>query len=126
MGKKIALVLLLILMLGGALLQNIYVSKATAELTGDLEKITSALNAGNHQSAVSAADTFSANWEKEKPVFEALFEHDEVDIISATAKSIQSLCISNETADALSEIAAASYYIDHIMEINSIRLENIF
>ena len=118
MGKRIVLLLLLALIIGGALLQNIYINKTATSLVNDLETIKNLLNKEDYQKAISEADEFVVSWEKEKKIFEALFEHKEIDIISATAKSIQSLCESNEKAHALSEIAAITYYFNHIMEID--------
>ena len=43
MGKRISLAVLLIIMIGGALLQNMFVVSSTEELTSDLEQITRSL-----------------------------------------------------------------------------------
>ena len=126
MGKRIALALLAALVIAGAVLQNIYVNNAGERMRSHLAQIETALNAEDYPGAVSAADSFCTAWEAEKQTFEALFEHDEIDIISATAKSIQSFCVSYDKAHALSEIAAEKYYFNHIMEIDCVRWENIF
>lgn len=126
MAKKITLALLLLLMIGGAILQNIYVDNATQDLTQDLKKVQSALEADDFTAAAGAADTFCANWEKEKSKFEAFFEHKEVDSISAAARSLQSLCYSAAKEDALSHIAEELFYINHIRDIDTLGWENIF
>jgi hypothetical protein len=125
MGKKITLALLLLLMVGGAILQNIYVNNATEELTSDLERVKTALEQDDFSAATAAADEFNANWEKEKSKFEAFFEHKEVDNISAAAKSLQSLCYSGSKEDALSHIAEEMFYINHIRDIDAIGWENV-
>jgi len=125
MGKKIALLVLLVLILGGALLQNNYVNNATKSLVNNIENIKSALDKEDYESAISAAEEFSSSWKEDKKIFEALFEHKEIDIISATAKSIQSLCESEEKVHALSEIASITYYFNHIREIDCVGWENI-
>jgi len=66
MAKKIMLALLLLLMIGGSILQNHYVDNATMELTRDLEQVKTALENDDFALAAEAADTFCANWEKEK------------------------------------------------------------
>jgi hypothetical protein len=126
MLKKITLAVLLLLMVGGAILQNIYVNNATEELTKDLERVKSALDADDYTAAAAAADEFMANWDREKDKFEAFFEHKEVDSISASAKSIQSLCYSGSKKDALSRIAEEMFYINHIRDIDALNWANVF
>lgn len=126
MGKRIAFFLFLILMVGGALLQNFYVTDTGTRLISHLEQIRAAVDTEDYTSAISEADAFCANWEKEKPLFEAIFEHNEVDVISATAKTMQSYCHSKDRDHSLAEIAAAIYYFNHIIKIDGIHWENIF
>ncbi len=126
MGKRIVLIILLLLMLGGALLQNIYVTHAAGKLINELSAIKEALFKEDYDNAKEAADEFVYSWKKEKKMFEALFEHKEIDIISATANSIQSLCVSEEKTHALSEIASVNYYFAHLIEIDRVDWENIF
>jgi len=126
MGKRIAMIALLVLVLGGALLQSLYIGSTTDDLLGGLDAIKTALDIGDTPASIKAADTFCDRWNKEKKMYETLFEHDEVDIISATAKSIQSYCVSGDTAHALADIAAVRYYIDHIRELDRLAWKNIF
>ncbi|MGE5495644.1 MAG: DUF4363 family protein [Burkholderiales bacterium] len=126
MAKKIMLALLLLLMIGGSILQNHYVDNATMELTRDLEQVKTALENDDFALAAEAADTFCANWEKEKRKFEALFEHKEVDSISAAAKSLQSYCHTGAKEEALAHISAAAFYINHIKDIDTLEWENVF
>jgi hypothetical protein len=126
MGKKITLTVLLLLVLAGTLLQYSYIKSATEKLTRKLDAVQSALASDDASSAIDAADAFCTTWEKEKNLYQMLFEHDEVDVISATAKSIDSYCRSEDTAHALAEIATIRYYIEHIKEIDSLSWENIF
>lgn len=126
MGKRITLAVLLILVLGGTLLQYIYIKNATEKLTGKLDQIQSALESDDMTGAVGAADAFCKTWEEEKNLYQMLFEHEEVDVISANAESIASFCRTGEAPHALADIAALKYHINHIKEIDSLRWENIF
>lgn len=126
MAKKITIGVLLALILGGAVLQHVYVTHATDRLTGDLSQISAALQAGETEKAKAAAKTFSDNWEKEKRLYETLFNHDEIDLIAAGAARLTLLCAQEETSEALVEAAETMYYIRHIHTIDSISWENIF
>ncbi len=126
MAKKITLALLLLLMVGGSILQNLYVDNATKELNKDLEQVKTALENEDFALAAAAADTFCANWEDEKSKFEAFFEHKEVDSISASAKSLQSYCHTESKEEALAHVSAAIFYIDHIRDIDTLGWENVF
>ncbi len=126
MGKKIALAVLLLLVVGGAVLQNIYISGATQKLLASLQEVQSALQNDDFSAAADAADNLAAEWDKEQKLFEALFEHKEVDSISASMKSLQSFCRSGAKKDALSVVSEASFYIEHIKGIDSLGWENVF
>jgi hypothetical protein len=126
MGKKITLCILLILIIAAVVIQNIYVCSSTEELNSDLRNLQSALEKDDSISVRKAADTFYLNWEKEKKLFEAFFEHKEVDTISATAANIKSLCYSGLKEEALSYIAAEIFYIEHIRDIDAFGWENVF
>lgn len=125
MGKKIALVLLLALMLGAALWQRIYIKNMTPTLLGGLSRIEKSLEQEDYTQAVQDADAFLEVWLKQKPTYEALFEHDEVDMITATAQSIRSFCQTEERAHALADIEAVKYFIHHIEIIDGVRWQNI-
>lgn len=126
MGKKIVLSILLLLVIGGSILQNIYISGTTEELTDSLKIIRAELDINDLSSASDAADSFCEEWEKHKRLFEALFEHKEVDSISATVKSLQSYCKTGFKEEALANIEEAIFYIEHIKEIDSLGWENVF
>ncbi len=126
MAKRLTIITLLIIILGGALWQHIYVTNATNELADKLNQINDALVAEDFSSALKKAQTFKDIWEKEKHVFETLFEHEEVDLISASTARLQQLCAQSNKSEALAEMAETLYYIHHIHEIDSIKWENIF
>lgn len=126
MGKRIALAVLLLLVVAGAVLQNIFVSGATESLTDSLKTIKAALEKEDYPAAVAAADKFSEEWEQKKSLFETLFEHKEVDTISASAKSLQSYCHTASKEEALAGISESLFYIEHIKDIDTLTLENVF
>lgn len=126
MAKKIVLAVLLLLVVGGAVLQNIYIGSATEELTADLERVKAALEEGDLNAAAAAADIFSSKWEKKKSSFEAFFEHKEVDSISSSAKSLQSYCHTGPKEEALANVSAAIFYVEHIRNIDTLGWENVF
>jgi hypothetical protein len=126
MGKNIVLFVLLLVILAGAIWQSVYVGQATSELTHSLEQIRMALKEGDTALAIQKTNDFDAYWQKEKSTYEALFEHKEVDTISASAKKLISLCTSAYIPEALATIDEISFYIEHIKSIDSLGWENIF
>ena len=126
MAKRISIILLLIIIFGGALWQHIYVTGATEKLASDLEKVNEALIADDILAAIDAVQTFKENWEKEKQLFETLFEHEEVDLISASSARLQQMCAEGNKSEAIAETAVTLYYIHHIHDIDSVTWENIF
>jgi phage shock protein A len=126
MGKKIVIGMLLALIIAAALFEYFYVKDASERLAAALEQVQSALARGDEDLAIKAAEEFNQSWEKEKQRLEALYDHEEVDIISATAKRIQSDCAAGDRDDALAEVSAALFYVNHLFEMIGVRWENIF
>ncbi len=126
MGKNIILFILLLLMLGGAIWQSVYIHHATEALIDPLEQTKQALEQGNTDEAIQAAEDFNTTWQREKYTYEALFEHKEVDTISASAKKLTSLCTPDYIPEALATAEEILFYVDHIKAIDRMGWENIF
>ncbi len=126
MAKKITICVLLVLIIGGSVWQHIYVTKATEDLSNDLNRVFDALQTDDFEQALAASQTFSENWEKEKSLYETLFKHEEVDLISASSARLTEMCGQGNKPEALAEAAETLYYINHIHEIDSIKFENVF
>ena len=125
MGKKIVIFTLLAVILAAAVVEYFYVDGASQRLTTALEDVESALEAEDTVQAQSAARQFSAQWENEKQRLEALYEHTEVDVISATAQRIEVFCDGEDTVNALAEVSAGLFYVSHLREMIGVRWENI-
>ncbi len=126
MGKNIVLFVLLLLMLAGAIWQSVYVHRATDTLTAPLEEAIQALEQQDAKKAAQAADKFEAAWQHEKNTYEALFEHNEVDIISAYAQKLKSMCAASTIPQAKALAGEMLFYVDHIRAIDCVGWENIF
>ena len=125
MGKKAVIFVLLALIIAAALVEYTYVDGASNRLIAALEKVQSALEAEDTAQAQAAAHEFSTQWGKEKQRLEALYEHNEVDVISATAQRIEVFCDGEDTVNALAEVSAGLFYISHLREMVGVRWENI-
>ncbi len=125
MGKNIAMLVLMVLMLGAAVWQGIYVCSATDTLSGQLEEVIGALESNDTEKAAQAASEFDDAWQRQKLSYEALFEHKEVDIISATSKKLPSLCTPSCIPEALAAAQEILFYIEHIKDIDRLGWENI-
>lgn len=126
MGKKIIIFTLLALIIAAALVEYFYVEGASERLTAALENVQAALDAEDTAQAQSAAREFSGQWEKEKQRLEALYDHGEIDVISATARRIEVFCDGEDTVNALAEVSAGMFYVTHLREMIGVRWENIF
>ncbi len=126
MGKTITLIALLLLMLGGALWQSHYISEATEKLIDALEQVKQPLIENNAEKAAKAAAAFCQLWEQEKNTFSALFEHNEVDMISYKARSVKAFCVKGRVPDALALVEEMLVQVRHINAIDRVEWENIF
>jgi hypothetical protein len=125
MGKKIIILTLLALILAAAMVEYFYVDGASQRLTALLEDVKDALDAGDAAQAKTSARQFTAQWDDEKQRLEALYEHNEVDVISATAQRIEVFCDGEDTVNALAEISAGLFYVSHLREMIGVTWENI-
>ena len=126
MGKNIGLAVLILLLVGGVIWQSVYIKRATDELTDSLMQVRDALKRGDANAALQKANEFGALWEYEKSTYEALFEHKEVDTVSAKARSLPGLCTGSTLPQALSLTDEMLFYLDHIYCIDCLSWENIF
>jgi len=126
MGKNIGLAVLVLLLVGGVIWQSVYIKGSNDKLMDSLLQVRTALKRGDADAALQKADEFGALWEQEKSTYEALFEHKEVDTISAKARSLTGLCTDNTLPQALSLTDEMLFYLDHIYCIDCLSWENIF
>ncbi len=125
MGKKIVIAALLLLIFTAALTEYFYVEGAAERLTEALKQVQIALEAGDAAAAQAASQNFSDQWDNEKQRLEALYEHEEVDVISATAERVETYCRAGDRVNALAEVSSGMFYINHLREMIGIRWENI-
>ena len=125
MGKNIVMLALLALLLCAAIWQGVFISSATDALADRLQQVIDALDSGDTEKAAQAAYDFDAAWQRQKLSYEALFEHKEVDIISATSKKLPILCTPSRMPEARAAAHEMLFYIDHIRDIDSLSWENI-
>lgn len=126
MGKKIAIGVLFALLLGGAFWQSAYIDGATGRLSQLLEAVRQAAEKDDMTQALRAADTFRQAWNEEKRLYEALIDHEDLDLISAAAERMRSYCATRYRQGALAETQALLFYVRHLRDVDSIRWENIF
>lgn len=125
MGKRIGMIVLLVLLVAAAILQNSYVENITPTFLEMLDKVEESLEKEDFEQAIEDIDAFVDLWMAHRHTYEALFEHDEVDEISAIAESIRSFCITEEKPHALADIEAIKFLIHHINTIDEVRWFNI-
>ena len=125
MGKNIVILILLALLLGAAVWQSAYIDSSTGVLADLLEQVVDALDHNDTEKAAQAAHDFDAAWERQKFTYEALFEHKEVDIISASCKKLPSLCTPGCIPEALAATKKILFYVEHIRDIDGVSWENV-
>lgn len=126
MAKKISICVLFVLLVGGAWWQNAYITGTAEKLGALLNSVEQALESEDMRQAVSAADIFYESWGNEKQCFEALLDHNGIDMISATSARLRSFCSTGYREGALAETKALQFYIRHLSDLDSIGWENIF
>lgn len=125
MGKTIVMLILLALLLGAAVWQSAFIDNTTDTLVDHVQQVIDALDHNDTEKAAQAAYDFDTAWQRQKFTYEALFEHKEVDIISASSKKLPDLCTPSLTPEALAAAHELLFYVEHIRDIDCVGWENI-
>jgi hypothetical protein len=125
MIKKITLVVLFALLLAISFYQNQFLNKNGERFVTDIEKIESLINNEDYKNAELYSNKTFNDWMKVKKKYEIFCEHEEVDKIQACFESLLVLVRQNNELS-LNECALLKYYLDHIVNIDSFSIENIF
>lgn len=126
MAKRITTLCLLLLLVAGAVWQTVYINRVTENTKNLLEPVVAAINENDWEKANASAEKLNIAWNKQKRIYCAIIDHEEVDLISAAATRLNSFCRTQNAEGALSEAAALGYYIEHLRQIEQVRFENIF
>lgn len=125
--RNVFLILLLLIILTGAtVLENIYLNHGIGQLAKLAHEIEANILAENLPQAVQAAKQFRDCWEGHKPMLASLLAHEEIDNIQQELNSVLADLTASNLGQLYSASARLSYYISHLREINMLRIENIF
>lgn len=125
MAKKIVLIVLFSILVFCAYLQYDFLHKNGDAFIDMIVEIEKDISEGNYDSAEIKADEFTRIWEKTKPIYEMLCEHEEVDKIQSCVEQFNVLLVQKDPF-VFTQTGLLKYYYDHIVKIDSFSFENIF
>ncbi len=125
MLKKILIFLILAVLIGGALFQNVYLDHTFSNLSALTADVKANYESGNMEETRSSMNTLYSTWEKTQPTLATLLEHEEIDNIHLEMSGLNVLIDTDNKKEIPSSIAKLQYLLNHIPETDSVSLSNI-
>jgi len=126
MANKIVVIVIFIVFLGCAVWHAVYFENSADHFTEMTQEIYPQVSQGNSSSAEDKINVLYDQWEREKPVWSAFINHNEVDLIHSTLLNVRSSFNDGDEAELYMNLNLLEYYFHHIAELNDVIFENIF
>jgi len=125
MIKKILIYSMLALLLGGAVLQNLYLENTIGQLLELTDEVEAHFVRNDQPKIAASMDRLHEAWEQAEPVLASLIDHDELDDIHIELSGLEQSLDSWHTDDVPAILARLKYNLNHIIETDRISLTNI-
>lgn len=130
MKEFITILVILILIFGGAYLTSKYLSTTTNELIKDIDdfqdEVFKAQETENREEMIKQAKLIEEKWNELEQGWGIIVLHNELDNIKASICKLNSNAEYGEFADCLEETQKLKFFIAHIKEKEEFSLINIF
>lgn len=121
----IPILLLAVVIVGGMFTIN-YLQKTSTEIIRSLDNVENAVMEENWHKARLGVNNLKKKWQANKPFWELLVEHTEIDNIDVSLVHINSYLMVEKKGEVLAEISGLRLFLKHIPENELLNLENIF
>ena len=125
MVKKLTILLLFLAIIAVGIFQTSFLSDKTQTFTDYCDIVIESVRMGDERTAQKKFNLLISEWDRQKKIFEALVEHDEIDQIETSLKKASVYLEEEEPIMFLSEAETLLFLFRHIREIDSFSLENI-
>lgn len=120
------IVVLLGLIIGFGLYSTHTLASSSKEMESKILDIEKSTKSGNWKEAAASLKSLKEDWKATSKTWTVLIDHFEIDNIDTTFSKIEKYIETKNTPLALAEVATARQYINHVPEMESLRLKNIF
>lgn len=130
MKEFITILVILILIFGGAYFTKKYLNETTDELIKDIDdfqnEVFKSQETGNREEMIKQSKHIEEKWDEIEQGWGIIVLHNELDNIKSSICKLKSNAEHGEFADCLEEVEKLRFFVGHIKEKEEFSLINIF
>lgn len=121
----LCIIVLLLIIVPGIMIKS-YLQNTTSLFSSQINNTQEYIKRDNWKEANHTITSLSQKWEKTEDSWALLINHHEMDNISSNLMQVSAYIESKDKSAALAYLASLKHYIDHIPEMETLSLKNIF
>jgi hypothetical protein len=116
---------IVVLLLGGSFTSYRYIQSTAQTLGSQLATVEQSISTQVWAAAQKELNTTQQHWDKSKPWWSILLDHQEIDKIDISLKRLDKYIVTQNVPLSLGEVAALEQLIEHIADTEKLNLRNI-
>ncbi len=116
---------IVVLLLGGSFTSYRYIQSTAQTLGSQLATVEQSISTQVWAAAQKKLNTTQQHWDKSKPWWSILLDHQEIDKIDISLKRLDKYIVTQNVPLSLGEVAALEQLIEHIADTEKLNLRNI-
>ena len=120
-----AIIVIIVLLLGGSLTTYRYLHTTSQVLATQLEEVEQSISTQKWEVAQKELNTALQSWGKIKTWWTILLDHQEIDNIDMSINRLEKYIQTRDFSLSLGEVSVLKLLVDHISETEKLNLQNI-
>lgn len=120
-----AIIVIIVLLLGGSLTTYRYLHTTSQILATQLEEVEQSISTQKWEVAQKELNTALQSWGKIKTWWTVLLDHQEIDNIDMSISRLEKYIQTRDFSLSLGEVSVLKLLVDHISETEKLNLQNI-
>lgn len=120
-----AIVIIVVLLLGGSFATYRYLHTTSQALVTQLEEVEQSISAQKWEVAQKELNTVLQRWGKTKNWWTILLDHQEIDNIDVSINRLEKYIQTHDLSLSLGEVSVLKLLVDHISDTEQLNLRNI-
>jgi len=116
---------IVVLLLGGSFTSYRYIQSTAQTLGSQLATVEQSISTQVWAAAQKELNTTQQHWDKSKPWWSILLDHQEIDKIDISLKRLDKYIVTQNVPLSLGEVGALEQLIEHIADTEKLNLRNI-
>lgn len=125
MGKKIAILLVFLLLIGFSIFYNWYIESNLNRLLDQIEPIEQMIQQEDYEQVLKTSTDAYQSWQQMEPYMNSLIDHNDMESFNDYLISLISSAKSHNFLDTQTNYQLLNSSLEHLIRLNQISLENI-